>query len=244
MKTFSVYSIIAAMALGQVNAAALPSDEFHVVKDTELGPVYSNVSPKDRRDDATWYPVGGDASNPVYSNIDPGQIDKRGRPHGGWSQSGPGRPGRTHGIPWAGGNHKPNTNHDNNNDGSDNTDTTTDSDTTMSDADTESDKRDSLPELLPDSVDSVIVPRGRPHGGWPQSRPGRPGRHGNGRPWAGGNHNQDTNPNKDNDDGNENTDTTTDPDTTTSDPDTESDKRDEVYKPIPESEVEIWIKEQ
>ncbi|KAI9751336.1 MAG: hypothetical protein M1835_001240, partial [Candelina submexicana] len=96
MKTFSVYVIVAALALMEVNAVALPSDEsdFHRVQDTELGPVYSNSPPKERRDDTTWYPIGGDGGSLVYSNVEPSHVSKRDRHHGGPPQSGPGGHGK------------------------------------------------------------------------------------------------------------------------------------------------------
>ncbi|KAI9719272.1 MAG: hypothetical protein M1812_003602 [Candelaria pacifica] len=170
MKTLSIYAVVATLAFGQINAAALPSDDsdFHVVKDTELGPIYSNVSPKDRRDDSKWYLVRNDADHPVYSSVDPAQVSKRDRPHGGPPQSGPGGPGgrpdwtNSHHPQDTGSNNNNNNNNNNNkNDGNssstssnDNggTDATkTDTDTTTTDTDTDTSKRDEAYTPAPQS---------------------------------------------------------------------------------------------
>ncbi len=68
MKTIAIYAVMASLALGTVNAAATPKAEYHVVQDTPLGPVYSSVTPKDRRDEESFHPVGQNADGTVYSN--------------------------------------------------------------------------------------------------------------------------------------------------------------------------------
>lgn len=74
MKTLSIYTVLVAFALKQATAVALPEPEFHVIQNTELGPVYSNIVPNQRRDngDTTYYPVDKSALGTVYSNIAPG----------------------------------------------------------------------------------------------------------------------------------------------------------------------------
>lgn len=74
MKTLSLYTVLVALALKQATAVALPEPEFHVIQNTELGPVYSNVAPNQRRDngDTTYYPVDKNDLGTVYSNIAPG----------------------------------------------------------------------------------------------------------------------------------------------------------------------------
>lgn len=77
MKT-SIFALIAALGLSQVNASPLPgaSSDFHVIQETPIGPIYSNLAPKSGRSESKTYIVGGDAKHHVYSNIDPAQAAK------------------------------------------------------------------------------------------------------------------------------------------------------------------------
>lgn len=66
------------LASVSVNAIALPGEEFHVIKDTDAGPVYSNVPAHQRRDaPETFYPISTNEDGTVYSNVAPTDHQKR-----------------------------------------------------------------------------------------------------------------------------------------------------------------------
>ena len=73
-----MYTVMVTLVLQQVSPSALPAPEYHVIQETELGPVYSNIVPNERRDngDDTYYPVDKNDYGIVYSNIAPG-VSKR-----------------------------------------------------------------------------------------------------------------------------------------------------------------------
>jgi hypothetical protein len=73
MKTLSIYVVLVALLFKKATAVALPEQQFHVMKNTEFGPVYSNVSPNRRRDfvDSTFSPADENALGINYSNIAP-----------------------------------------------------------------------------------------------------------------------------------------------------------------------------
>ena len=61
-----------------VNAIALPGEEYHVIKDTDAGPVYSNVPAHQRRDaPEAFYSISTNEHGTVYSNIAPADHQKR-----------------------------------------------------------------------------------------------------------------------------------------------------------------------
>ena len=74
MKTTPILLALVSLALGQVNAIALPEPEYHVVSENEFGPVYSNVAPHQRRDTGNikYYPVDVNDDGTVYSSVAPG----------------------------------------------------------------------------------------------------------------------------------------------------------------------------
>lgn len=78
-----VSSVIIPLILGGlgINAATLPAEpanDFFEVKNTDVGPVYSNKPAHRRRDSPdAYYPVGGDDHATVYSNIQPPANRKR-----------------------------------------------------------------------------------------------------------------------------------------------------------------------
>ena len=60
-----------------IHAIALPGNEYHVVKDTDAGPVYSNVPAHQRRDNEAFHPVSTNEHGTVYSNVAPNDHRKR-----------------------------------------------------------------------------------------------------------------------------------------------------------------------
>jgi hypothetical protein len=50
MKTLSLYTVLVVLALKKATAALLPQPQLHLFQRTDIGPVYSNISPKQRRD--------------------------------------------------------------------------------------------------------------------------------------------------------------------------------------------------
>lgn len=101
MKFSSTDVFLIALALAQARAVVVPEPEHHIIRDTdtalderqieeaqfhpiaenELGTVYSNVAPHQRRDneDVTYYPVAENEYGTVYSNVAP-IIEKRSGP--------------------------------------------------------------------------------------------------------------------------------------------------------------------
>lgn len=75
MRLSALHALLAALALNQASASALPDldSKYYVVGDTEHGPVYSSVAPHHRRDtpDVAYYPVSTNEDGTVYSSVDP-----------------------------------------------------------------------------------------------------------------------------------------------------------------------------
>lgn len=75
MRLSALHAFLAALALNQASASALPDPDskYYVVGDTDNGPVYSSVAPHHRRDtpDVTYYPVSTNEDGTVYSSVDP-----------------------------------------------------------------------------------------------------------------------------------------------------------------------------
>lgn len=66
------------LASASVNGIALPGEEYHVVKDTDAGPVYSNVPAHQRRDASeAFHPISTNEHGTVYSNVAPADHQKR-----------------------------------------------------------------------------------------------------------------------------------------------------------------------
>ncbi|KAL8722273.1 MAG: hypothetical protein Q9225_001220 [Loekoesia sp. 1 TL-2023] len=77
MKTFAAV-IPFFLASASVNAIALPGEEYHIVKDTDAGPVYSNMPAHQRRDaPEAFYPISANEHGTVYSNVAPADHQKR-----------------------------------------------------------------------------------------------------------------------------------------------------------------------
>jgi hypothetical protein len=82
MKTLSLVLVV--LVLKKAAAAALPSQQqFHVIQSNEYGTVYSNVSPKQRRDNGKgsaappeqqqFHVIQSNEFGTVYSNVNPKQ---------------------------------------------------------------------------------------------------------------------------------------------------------------------------